>query len=79
MEFNFCLEWIDQIDTNNIQKIVIIDYWPTLDNKVIIFRSFCREKKKTLAQDALQREWGNFPFANWNGILEDIHYSMYNS
>ena len=20
------------------------------------------------AQNALQREWGNFPFANWNGI-----------
>ena len=21
-----------------------------------------------IAQNALQREWGNFPFANWNGI-----------
>ena len=21
------------------------------------------------AQNALQREWGNFPFANWNGIF----------
>ena len=21
-----------------------------------------------MAQNALQREWGNFPFANWNGI-----------
>ena len=25
-------------------------------------------KPDNIAQDALQREWGNFPFANWNGI-----------
>ena len=22
-----------------------------------------------IAQNPLQREWGNFPFANWNGIF----------
>ena len=28
---------------------------------------------------SLQREWGNFPFANWNGIFYDFRYSLYNS
>ena len=27
-----------------------------------------RSFKWDTAQNALQREWGNFPFANWNGI-----------
>ena len=31
-----------------------------------------------LAKNALQQEWGNFPFANWNGIFEDFRYSLYN-
>ena len=34
------------------------------------FSSFSTNFAKLLiAQNALQREWGNFPFANWNGIF----------
>ena len=31
-----------------------------------------------IAQNALQREWGNFPFANENEIFKDFRYSLYN-
>ena len=31
-----------------------------------------------IVQNALQREWGKFPFANWNGFVEDFCYSLYN-
>ena len=33
-----------------------------------MFSSKFRSFQRVIAQNALQREWGNFPFANWNGI-----------
>ena len=46
------------------------DFFDWLNRCINFFghSSFLLPKSK-LAQNALQREWGNFPFANWNGIF----------
>ena len=37
-------------------------------NDVLMFINRSQQWEINITQNALQREWGNFPFANWNGI-----------
>ena len=46
-----------------------------LGSKMTIVEFHCKADD---AQNALQQEWGNFPFAYWNGIFKDFRYSLYN-
>ena len=38
-------------------------------NWILPILFFCKWKVQNRAQNALQRKWGNFPFANWNVIF----------
>ena len=37
-------------------------------NDVLMFINRSQQWEINIAKNALQREWGNFPYANWNGI-----------
>ena len=39
-------------------------------------RLFVLMSLRDIAQNALQQEWGNFPFANWNGICRVLQLQL---
>ena len=45
---------------------------PLLKKRCFPSADFKNKSQSVIAQNALQREWGNVPFANWNGICQGL-------
>ena len=69
-----CWIWVGTFAKLSLNHEFFIKWqtWKKLKNSIrysnVHVRRTLIKKLLNIAQNALQQEWGNFPFANWNGI-----------